>query len=91
MGTEKNKDVEVTLLHWIREARNQNIILIEPILQEKTKIFREALGIVCKEICGEEAVVDSDIVIFFLLKNGQHSKKILQKIFMLLYSEDRKI
>ena len=42
--TGKNDDVEVALLRWLREARNQNIILKEAILQEKAKYFGEAFG-----------------------------------------------
>lgn len=37
MACANNKDIEVVLLKWIREARNQNIILIYAVLQEKQR------------------------------------------------------
>lgn len=45
MRTAKNEEIEVALLRWIREARNQNIILSGAVLQEKAKFFAEALGV----------------------------------------------
>ena len=41
----KNEDVEVILLCCNRETRNQNVILMGAILQEKTKFFGETLGV----------------------------------------------
>lgn len=43
--TTKNEEVEVALLRGIRETRNLNIILTGAVLQEKAKLFAEALDV----------------------------------------------
>lgn len=41
MRTAKNREVEVSSFKWIRQARNQNIILTGAVLQEKQKVLQK--------------------------------------------------
>ncbi|GBM08343.1 hypothetical protein AVEN_108349-1 [Araneus ventricosus] len=45
MLTEKNEDIQVALLKWLYEARSQNLSLMSIVLQEKAKVFVDALGV----------------------------------------------
>nr|XP_042911674.1 uncharacterized protein LOC122272279 [Parasteatoda tepidariorum] len=45
MRTGGNEEIEVALLRWVREARSQNLPLTGHVLQEKAKVFADALGV----------------------------------------------
>ncbi|GBO05569.1 hypothetical protein AVEN_170910-1 [Araneus ventricosus] len=45
MRTQKNENIKVNLLRWLNEARSQNLPLKGYVLQEKAKVFVDALSV----------------------------------------------